>query len=262
MKTTRYEFDGHAYSHANRLQCTWGDRLVDDMRLAGTERILDIGCGDGAVSERLAQRVPHGHVTGIDASAGMISEARNRSSGGLAFELRSIEQLADSNEQYDVIFSNAALHWVVDHDTLLQQVYEHLKPGGVARFSFGGAGNCAHLVAVLRQTMRQPTFAPLFEGFVWPWYMPDVVEYTEKAVTVPFSDVRVWEEPADEYFASVAELIAWIDQPCLVPFVQHLGQFEGQRFRDRVVAAMLEWTAQPDGTYFEQFRRLHLYARK
>src|SRR5260370_36046982 len=82
-----------------------------DIEREGFERILDLGCGDGEHSGRLALRVPKGFVLGIDSSLSMISAALTCARTNLAFRLQDINQL-DYEQEFDVIFSNSALHWV------------------------------------------------------------------------------------------------------------------------------------------------------
>ena len=78
-----YEFDGKQYKQASAHQTSWGKELVELLPLKGTERVLDIGCGDGRVTQRLAQRVPNGEVLGIDAADGMILAAKEHESANL-----------------------------------------------------------------------------------------------------------------------------------------------------------------------------------
>ena len=71
-----YEFSGEKYKKASRHQKEWGESLISKLKLGGDERILDLGCGDGALTEHLASLVPRGCVIGIDASEGMIETAK------------------------------------------------------------------------------------------------------------------------------------------------------------------------------------------
>jgi trans-aconitate methyltransferase len=114
-----HEFDGKKYEKASAHQKEWGTKLIAELDLRGTERILDLGCGDGALSAQIADLVPHGEVVGIDASRGMIEAARSKVKKNLRFVLMDINEL-NYVEQFDVVFSNATLHWVKDHKRLLR----------------------------------------------------------------------------------------------------------------------------------------------
>ena len=71
-----YEFDGEKYKQASKHQKEWGNNLISQLHLCGNEVVLDLGCGDGVLSEQIAQLVPQGKVIGIDASYGMLQTAK------------------------------------------------------------------------------------------------------------------------------------------------------------------------------------------
>jgi trans-aconitate methyltransferase len=104
-----HEFDGKQYEKASAHQKEWGTKLIAELELQGTERILDLGCGDGALSAHIADLVPNGEVVGIDASRGMIEAARSKVRKNLRFLPMDINEL-NYVEQFDVVFSNATLH--------------------------------------------------------------------------------------------------------------------------------------------------------
>jgi trans-aconitate methyltransferase len=256
-----HEFDGNKYKAASAHQKEWGARLIRELNLSGTERILDLGCGDGALTAQLAALTPQGSVLGIDASRGMIETARTHVADNLAFEVRDIDGLNFENE-FDIVFSNAALHWVKDHRSLLENVHRALRQGGALRFNFAGDGNCANFFSVVKEAMQLPQFARYFSGFEWPWYMPSLEEYELLAQRISFTQSRVWGENADRYFADRETMIGWIDQPSLVPFMQLVANEHKAEFRQFVIDRMLRKTRQTDGRCFETFRRINLVARK
>jgi trans-aconitate 2-methyltransferase len=256
-----YEFNGEEYRRASSHQKEWGSKAIQRLNLRGDERILDLGCGDGALTAQLAQRVPRGSVLGIDASAGMIEAAAKHEVGNLRFERKDINAL-DYADEFDVVFSNATLHWIKNHKNMLQRVHRALRENGVIRFNFAAEGNCSHFFRVVRQAMSLPEYSPRFVHFDWPWFMPTLEEYEEILHQSEFHDVRVWLENADRFFPDTEAMIRWIDQPSLVPFLAHLGEPDKQSFRDFVVEQMIRATRQEDGRCFETFRRINVFARK
>ncbi|OGG01325.1 MAG: methyltransferase type 11 [Candidatus Glassbacteria bacterium RIFCSPLOWO2_12_FULL_58_11] len=256
-----FEFDGEKYRAASAHQKEWGGRLIAEMRFRGDERILDLGCGDGALTRSLADLSPRGFVLGIDASRGMIDSARKHEKENLKFELADIREISFENE-FDLVFSNAALHWIKDHRGLLAGVYKCLKPGGIARFNFASEGNCRNFFTVIRKVMAREEYAASFREFDWPWYMPGIEEYGRLVREFPFAEIKFWGENADRYFADREAMIAWIDVPSLVPFLPCLPESERAQFRERAIAEMLALSLQPDRTCFETFRRVNLLARK
>ena len=113
------------------------------------ERILDLGCGEGSLTERIA--AAGAAVVGVDTSEEMVADARAR---GLDARLIDMQRLPFDRE-FDAVFSNAALHWVRDHDAMLAGVHRALKPGGRFVAEFGGHGNIAAIQIAIRSVLAQ-----------------------------------------------------------------------------------------------------------
>jgi trans-aconitate 2-methyltransferase len=256
-----HEFDGRKYEKASVHQKEWGMKLISEIGLQGRERVLDLGCGHGTLTARIADLVPNGEVVGIDSSCGMIDTARPKSRKNLRFLLMDINGI-DFVGQFDVVFSNATLHWVKDHKRLLYNVKRALCDSGRLRFNFAGEGNCSNFFFVIREAISAGDFAAHFEGLDWPWYMPSVGEYSTLMKDSGMDRARVWGENADRFFPDTEAMIKWIDQPSLVPFIIHVPDNKKSAFREYVIRKMIEKTKQDDGRCFETFRRINAVARK
>ena len=259
-ETKPFEFDAGKYRQSASHQTEWGAKLIAELNLRGDERILDLGCGDGVVTAQLAELVPSGEVVGIDSSQNMIAAAQSLASTRLSFRRLDINDL-DYDAEFDLIFSNAALHWVKDHSRLLNNVRRAMRTNGACRFNFAADGNCSNFFSVVRELMQSPRYAPSFVGFEWPWFMPTLEEYESLFVGGLFREYRVWGENADRDFADAEAMTAWIDQPSLVPFLVQLDGASKQAFRDEVVERMLQLTKRPGGKQFETFRRINVLAK-
>jgi len=145
-------------------QALWAMELIEKSGLRGDESILDIGCGDGKITDLLAQRTS-GEVVGIDRSPEMIAYAQAAFPGQVFIETDA--QALQFGARFDVVFSNAALHWVPDHEAVLRGIYRALKPGGKAALQMGGHGNAAEVFAAFEQI--RPAYADCFDGFVSPY---------------------------------------------------------------------------------------------
>ena len=113
------------------------------------ERILDLGCGDGALTEAIA--ASGAHVIGVDGSADMVRAACAR---GLDARVMDGQNLALEGEKFDAVFSNAALHWMPDAPAVIAGVARALKPGGRFVGEMGGHGNVASIVVALHASLR------------------------------------------------------------------------------------------------------------
>jgi len=256
-----FEFNGEKYKQASKHQKEWGNRLISELELTGNEVILDLGCGDGILSEQLSTLVPYGKVIGIDASIGMIEIAKKCEKNNLTFICKDINDM-DFVNYFDVIFSNATLHWVKNHERLLKNSLIALKTNGIIRWNFAGDGNCLNFFDTVKTVMNENAFRKYFINFEWPWYMPSKEEYEALIVNMGFSSVHVSFENADRYFSDSEEMIKWIDQPSLVPFVKHIPNEKKENFRNTVVEIMIKRTIQSDGRCFETFRRVNVEAIK
>ena len=121
-----FEFDGEKYKQASKHQKLMGMQLISELSLKGHEIILDLGCGDGVLTEKLARLVPNGRVIGIDASQGMIQTAGKLLRDNLEFLQMDIDNIS-LETKFDIVFSNATLHWVKDHNKRLKNCCKALK---------------------------------------------------------------------------------------------------------------------------------------
>lgn len=256
-----FRFDGETYRKSSTHQKEWGAKLIAELKLVGTEHILDLGSGDGALTAQLAALVPQGRAIGMDSSQSMIAAAQSHVGANLQFELCDINELAYESE-FDVVFSNATLHWVHDHRRLLDRVYRALKPEGILRFNFAADGNCSTFNRIVQELMASEKYAGYFRGFVWPWYMPPLDDYRMLASQFPFRTLEVWGENVDRLFPDAEAMIRWINQPSLVPFLPCVAEVEREGFRKEVIERMVKATKQEDGKCFETFRRVNIFAQK
>jgi len=123
------------------------------------ERILDLGCGDGQLTARIA--ASGADVVGVDASAAMVAATRAR---GIAADEASAESLPYSDSSFHAVFSNAALHWVRNQHAMMAEVRRVLKPGGRFVAEMGGHGNIAAIRVALMASLERHGYGSLEEG--------------------------------------------------------------------------------------------------
>ena len=157
-----------AYDKNARFVSDLGAAVFDWLDPQPGERILDLGCGDGALTARLVEA--GADVVGVDASENLLAAARER---GLDARLMDGHALSFENE-FDAVFSNAALHWMTRPSEVVEGVVRALKPGGRFVAEFGGHGNVAAVVTAMRAVAWARTGDQEIAG---PWFYPTPDEY-------------------------------------------------------------------------------------
>jgi trans-aconitate methyltransferase len=122
------------------------------------ESILDLGCGDGQLTQRIA--ASGASVVGIDSSPAMVKAAR---ASGVKVDQGTAEKLPYPDHIFEAVFSNAALHWVRGQDEMLSQVHRVLRPGGRFVAEMGGHGNIAAIRVAFAAVLSHHGFADLGE---------------------------------------------------------------------------------------------------
>ena len=143
-----------------------GEPLLRLLAPRAGERILDLGCGDGALTRHLIDAGCA--VVGVDASAGMIAAARARGIDAHVMDGHALH----FDAPFDAVFSNAALHWMTEPDAVLAGVHRALVPGGRFVGEFGGHGNVGRIVAALEHALECRGAAT-----DCPWYFPTPADY-------------------------------------------------------------------------------------
>jgi SAM-dependent methyltransferase len=144
---TEQRWDPDTYARHARFVSDLGTGVASLLAPRPGERILDLGCGDGALTERLV--AAGAEVVAVDASREQVAAARGR---GLDARVAHGEHLPFAGE-FDAVFSNAALHWMRDADAVIASVFRALRPGGRFVGEMGGAGNVAAIRSALAEAL-------------------------------------------------------------------------------------------------------------
>jgi SAM-dependent methyltransferase len=222
------------------------------------ELILDIGCGDGSLTARIAEA--GARVIGLDSDAGMVEAARARGIDAFVADAEALDldQQVDRFGRFDAVFSNAALHWMLDPDAVATAIFAMLKDGGRFAGEMGGAGNLFILRAGLREELVE-------RGYQVPdadqaWY-PAVEEFTRLYVAAGFCDVRAEriERPTD----LPAGIAGWVKtfRSGLLDLAM-VPEWERDQVATAVEARVGAELRKPDGSYFADYVRLRFSMRK
>src|SRR5436190_3752036 len=181
--------------------------------------VIDLGCGTGELTVELHERTQAAHTVGIDSSSAMLAQAEALERPDLTFELGEIGEL-DPDITYDVVFSNAALHWLPDHPTLLRRLSEVVKPGGqIAVQVPANSDHPSHTAA--SETAAEEPFLKAMGGH--PPVDPTIgvlppEEYAELLYQLGFVEQRSRLEVYGHVMPSSAEVAEWTKGTTLVRF--------------------------------------------
>ncbi len=229
-------WDGASYDRISGTMEALALEVLDRLQLRGDETVLDAGCGSGRVTQALVERLPAGHVIGIDQSASMIEAARRRL--GEDADLRQGDLLEiELEEPVDAIFSTATFHWIEDHERLFAVLHRALAPGGRLLAQCGGRGNIAVLRGRVAGLLESDPYAAHFADFRPPWNYAGPDETRARLLAAGFGEAECWLQPSPRQPQEPREFLSTI---VLGPHVQQLPEQLREAFMDDVLAELGE----------------------
>src|SRR5437764_2417620 len=166
------EWNAAEYARRSTLQETMAAEVLALLDLEGSERVLDVGCGQGKITAEIAARVPRGVVVGVDPSQDMIDFASSHFGPtvrpNLQFELGDARRLR-FREEFNLVVSFNALHWVPEQDAALRCIRSAMKPAGLAQLRLVPKGERKSLENVIEDTRRSVRWARYFREFQVPY---------------------------------------------------------------------------------------------
>jgi trans-aconitate methyltransferase len=188
------EWNARDYNRQSSLQAAMAEGQLGRLTLAGSERVLDVGCGDGKITAEIADRVPHGSVLGVDPSRNMIDFA-NRIFGAparpnLRFEVADVRSLP-YRQQFDRVISFNALHWVPEQEAAVRSLRAALVAGGQAFLRFVPQGPRKSLEDVIDEIRQSPRWEASFAGFRTPYIHLAPEDFHELASRSGFRVIRI-----------------------------------------------------------------------
>lgn len=181
-------------------------------------RVIDLGCGTGELTEKLADKLPRSQVVGIDSSAEMLARARDRARAGLDFEKAQIE---DVTGNWDLIFSHAALHWVENHQALVPKLLSHLTVGGQLVVQIPSNHNHKTHTLINEIAAEEP-FRGALKGWTRSSPVLTINEYAELLHAHGSSEITVFEKVYPSLLDDSDALADWTSGTTLVPYFDRL----------------------------------------
>ena len=250
VMSTAQTWDPATYARNARFVSDLGSLVVELLAPKHGERILDLGCGDGVLTKKLADLGCE--VVAVDASAAQVEAARKL---GLNASVISGEELL-YNEEFDAVFSNAVLHWIKRADVMLAGVYRSLKPGG--RFvAEGGGHGCVHKI---RTALVQALDRRGLDGEARvPWYFPTPGDYATRLERAGFRVDSIALIPRPTPLPG--DIIGWLETFAL-NFIQGLSEEARSEYLQEVRMVLEPQLRDANGTWVADYMRLRFAATK
>ena len=164
-------WNANLYDSKHDFVFKYGEDLVKLLNPQKGERILDLGCGTGYLTNLIAQS--GADVVGVDNSEAMIAKAK-QAYPDISFKVMNAEDFNFENK-FDAIFSNAVLHWVTGYKNVIKAMYENLKQSGKIVIEFGGKDNVRRIVDALKETLKGVGYTENAQREFW--FFPSLAEY-------------------------------------------------------------------------------------
>jgi trans-aconitate 2-methyltransferase len=240
--------------------------LAGRIEVAQPARVIDLGCGPGNSTEVLAERWPDAEITGLDNSARMIESARTAHQASHPTRSTPLRWVAadiaawataEAGETFDVVFSNAALHWLPDHASLLPRLMRRVAPGGALAFQMPAHDAPAH--HLMRGIAR--TMAAAFAWRVDDWHSHEPPFYYD-VLAACARRVDLWQTEYVHVMADAEAIVEWYRGTGLRPFLDALGtDAERERFTGEFLEGLRDaYPKRADGRVLFPFRRVFAIA--
>jgi trans-aconitate 2-methyltransferase len=219
--------------------------------------VIDLGCGTGELTSKLAGTLPDSIVLGIDSSVEMLNDSRAFANERLRFECRSLEKQTELGLQYDLVFSNAAIQWAEDHEGLFPKIISMIRPGGQLLVQMP-AQNHNISNRLLNELAATEPFQSALGNYARDSPVLGIDHYASLLFENGSRSMTVFEKIYPLVLKDSDALFQWVSGTALIPFAERL---EGQVRTDFIDAYQHMLQAQFKKTpVFYPFRRIILEA--
>jgi SAM-dependent methyltransferase len=247
--TANQDWSAEGYEGNARFVADYGTVLLEHLNARPGERILDLGCGDGALTEKLVARGIE--VVGIDMSPDLLEAARARGIDAREGDGQALE----FDREFDAVLTNAALHWMPDAEAVIDGVARALRPGGRFVGEFGGHGNVAAIITALLAALQAEGVT---DARNHPWFFATPEQYRSMLETAGFEVVEIGLVPRPTPLPTgIRGWLATFGNP----FTAGLDPDRANRVFDRAVELLEPTLRDHQGNWTADYVRLRFAAR-
>jgi trans-aconitate 2-methyltransferase len=256
-----HSWDARTYDKvSSNVQLEWGRKQLEKRRWIGNEIVMDAGAGSGNLTRILADKVPTGQVYAVDADSNMVQQAKSNLS-----RWRNVQVIHSSMDnvnlpiKVDIIFSNSALHWILDLEGVFSHFWQLLKPNGELLIECGGHGNIERPLSLIFKIMQSDQFREHFANWKQSWYFPKPDETERLLQKARFKDIQVNLSKLTTTFSDRESFANFVKTVIMKAF---LGYLPDAKKKDQFVDAFLNEFERSGGAWLLDFMRLGIFARK
>jgi trans-aconitate 2-methyltransferase len=212
--------------------------------------VLDLGCGTGELTARLSDILPDSRILGVDVSLAMLDRAVSRARDGLRFEKAAIESVTGA---WDMVFSNAAIHWVDGHETLIPRLFSLLRPGGQLLVQLPSNHNHPSHLMIAALAATEP-FRTALHGWTRRVPVLSLERYAEILYACGARYLSIFEKVYPHELRDADALADWLSGTTMLPYLERLDGDMKDGFLEAFRSELRRYW--PDGPIFFGFKRI------
>jgi trans-aconitate 2-methyltransferase len=220
-------WDAETYHKVSDIQESWAIELLEKRKISESEIVMDAGCGTGRVTKIIANKVKRGKVYAVDLDENMIINAKKnlKDLSNIVFVKSDLSDVK-LPEKIDLVFSNAVIHWILDHKKLFTNFWDVLKPGGKLLIQCGGKGNLDTIPNALEKVRMTQRFDHYFKNWKIPWNFASSADTIKILNEIGFKDIQANLVEKKTKFGNFQEYILFMKTVVMKPYLSYLPTTE------------------------------------
>lgn len=235
--------------------------FFDLMNLVETKpdlSIIDLGCGTGELTSKFLDYFLNSKVLGIDSSAEMLEKSNHYKTHRLHFEQKTVEQQLESDEKFDLVFSNACLQWCENHRELFPKLISKINKGG--QFVVQIPSNHTYIVhELLREIISQEPFKSASNNYSRVVHVLKIEDYAAILFENGGTEINVFEKVYPHVLENAEAVFNWASGTAMIPYIENLPENMRESFKAKYLEELKK--AFPESPVFYPFKRIFMYAK-
>lgn len=240
-KHMNYFWDANTYDSISNVQENWARTLISKRNWNRNEKVLDAGCGTGRVTRILLEYLPNGMIYGIDNDPNMIKKAKDNLVNYSNIVVMQSNLTSINSDtfpiKFDVIFSNAVLHWILNHFKVFNNFYDILNDNGSLLIQCGGFGNLQKTIDVFDSVKNLSEFTQYFSRWKISWNFAKPEDTKNILKRIGYKNIKVYLTDTPVSFKSRSDYSIYLKTVVLGPYLKYLPNEQlKEKFIDKILS--------------------------